>query len=286
MPEVVRTGNGGAKRKQLPQIPKDEMVEFIRYVQTLSYPGRRNPSAGGESGGNQYNVGYQSDVSAFAAKLAVKFLKPIQNEFNAEKVKGMLQNIDDFKNDVFIVSKDNEILDGHHRWAALKQWNPDHQVRVIRVDLPIKDLVRAANDFEGSHNRGITEVIRLRDLIAENTGYSINIEQATVENSNYRKVLHTTSQIQLVLMSISPGEEIGAETHPDTSQFIRVESGAGLAVIDETNYPLSDGVSIIIPPGANHNVINTGEEDLKLYSIYSPPEHPETRIQRVKPAQD
>lgn len=174
MATIIRTGKG-VQRKRLPQIPKDEIVDFIRYVQTLSYPERRNPvfvqnDVPGEeygSGGNQYNVGLTTDVAVAAAKVPIKFLKPIQNEINAEKVHGMLQNIESIKNDPFIVDKDNKILDGHHRLAALKQWNPDYIVKAIRVDIPIEDLIRAANDFEGSHNRGITEVIKLKDLIRE-----------------------------------------------------------------------------------------------------------------------
>jgi mannose-6-phosphate isomerase-like protein (cupin superfamily) len=123
----------------------------------------------------------------------------------------------------------------------------------------------------------------MKGLIAEVVdGFSVNIERATIANSNYRKVLHTTKQLQLVLMSIPPKEDIGEETHSRTTQFIRVESGTGKAIIDGKEYDLQDGMSIIIPAPASHNIINTGDEDLKLYTIYSPPEHPSGTIQKTK----
>lgn len=164
MPNIV--SGEGEKRNQLPQIPKKKIPEFIRYVQTLSYPENRNPSrAAVQSGGNQYNVGMTSDVAVSVNKLPVKYLKPIQGEFNADKVKQMMQNIDSFKNDVFITDEDDKIFDGHHRWAALKQTNPNQQVRAIRVGIPIGDLVQAAHDFGGSFSKGISEIIKLKDLI-------------------------------------------------------------------------------------------------------------------------
>jgi mannose-6-phosphate isomerase-like protein (cupin superfamily) len=110
-----------------------------------------------------------------------------------------------------------------------------------------------------------------------------NIEVLTVKNNYYRKVIATTDNMQLVLMSLKPGEEIGKEVHPHTSQFIRVEGGRCTAYIGRKRYIMKDGDAIIIPPGRNHNIINTGDEDLKLYSIYTPPEHPKGRKQRNKP---
>jgi len=103
-------------------------------------------------------------------------------------------------------------------------------------------------------------------------GYYVQLEDQTLHNTDYRRVLYTTSTQQLVLMNLKPGEEIGMETH-DLDQFIRFESGIGKVVIDEKEFEVSDGFAVIIPKGSRHNVINTGEEDLKLYSIYTPPEH-------------
>jgi len=107
-----------------------------------------------------------------------------------------------------------------------------------------------------------------------------NIEKLTINNNYYRKVLHTTPQMQLVLMSIPTNEEIGAETHSYTTQFIRVESGKGVAYINKKRYNLRDGDSIVIPAGSNHNIIST--DNLKLYTIYSPPEHKQGHKEYIK----
>lgn len=161
MPTIVQSGDG-PKRKQLPQIPGDRIAEFARYLQTLSYPERRDLAKNGM--GNQYNVGRVSDVAVTASKIAVKHLKPTQCEMNAEKVQSMMQNIDSFKDDIFFVDKDNKILDGHHRWAALKQDNPNTVVKVIRADIPIEDLIQAAREFSPDR-ADITEVIKLKDIL-------------------------------------------------------------------------------------------------------------------------
>lgn len=104
-------------------------------------------------------------------------------------------------------------------------------------------------------------------------GYFGNIEKLTVDNEKFREVLYTGEHLQLVLMTLQPGEEIGAEVHEGHDQFFRFESGTGKVVIDETEYEVADGDAVIVPSGANHNVINTGEEPLTLYTIYAPPEH-------------
>lgn len=113
-------------------------------------------------------------------------------------------------------------------------------------------------------------------------GFYINIEKDTRTNKNYRKVLYTTKEIQLVEMSLSSGEEIGAEVHPGTTQFIRIESGNGTAYVEDHKISLSDGVAIVVPAGKKHNVINSGKKDMKLYTIYSPPEHEPGLIQKQK----
>lgn len=105
-------------------------------------------------------------------------------------------------------------------------------------------------------------------------GYSVNIEKATEDNENFRQVLYTGKYSQLVLMSLKPGEEIGEEVHDNIDQFFRFEEGEGKVVIDEIEYEVEDGFAVMVPAGASHNVINTSsEKDLKLYTIYSPPEH-------------
>ncbi|AKM84744.1 TPA: cupin domain-containing protein [Patescibacteria group bacterium] len=113
-------------------------------------------------------------------------------------------------------------------------------------------------------------------------GYYDNIEQLTIQNTDFRRVLYTGHHTQLVLMSLKPGEEIGAEVHPDIDQFFRFEAGSGQLVIDGNIYEVKDGDAGIIPAGANHNVINTGAVDLKLYTLYSPPEHIDGTVRATK----
>ena len=106
------------------------------------------------------------------------------------------------------------------------------------------------------------------------------MKRETIANKDYRRVVATTSQIQLVLMNIPTGEEIGAESHPSTTQFFRVESGRGVAIVSGKRYNLRSGDALIVPAGKRHNIIST--DNLVLYTIYSPPEHPMNRVQRVK----
>lgn len=105
-------------------------------------------------------------------------------------------------------------------------------------------------------------------------GFHDDIEKDTLDNTHFRKVLFTAKNMQLVLMSVKPGEDLGMETHiPD--QFFRFESGTGKCIINGNEYDVKDGDSIIVPGGSEHNVINTGDELLQLYTIYSPPNHAE-----------
>jgi mannose-6-phosphate isomerase-like protein (cupin superfamily) len=113
--------------------------------------------------------------------------------------------------------------------------------------------------------------------------YKVNIESETLKNTHYRKVLFTTPEMQLVLMSLEPQENIPREKHEKTSQFIRVESGKGIIMVGNRRYRLRDGDSIIIPHQTWHLVKNTGKRALKLYTIYSPPEHPKKIIHRRQP---
>ena len=118
--------------------------------------------------------------------------------------------------------------------------------------------------------------------ITKTKGFFDNIEKSTLENDNFRKVLYTGKNTQLVLMSLKPKEDIGLETHKDTDQFFRIESGKGKAIIDDKEYVITDGSSVIIPAGAKHNIINSGDSDLKLYSLYSPPHHVDKTIHKTK----
>ena|SRR3989344_8456653 len=105
-------------------------------------------------------------------------------------------------------------------------------------------------------------------------GYFANIEQLVTENENFRQVVYTAKHSQLVLMSLKPKEEIGIEVHEENDQFFRFESGTGKVLIDGTEYSVGDGDVMVIPQGAEHNVINTsGTEFLKMYTIYSPAHH-------------
>jgi len=114
-------------------------------------------------------------------------------------------------------------------------------------------------------------------------GFSNNIEQETLENENFRKVLYTGKHSQLVLMSLRPKEEIGMEVHADNDQFFRFEKGQGKAIIDGNEYELKDGVAVVIPAGAQHNIINTSDtEELKLYTIYSPAHHRDGVVHATK----
>ena len=113
--------------------------------------------------------------------------------------------------------------------------------------------------------------------------FKTNIEKDSIENKNFRKVVYTGPHLQVVLMSLGAGEEIGEETHKDTDQFFRIESGNGKCIIDGNEYQIKDGDVIVVPAGAKHNVINNNsEEDLKLYTIYAPPHHKDGIVRATK----
>lgn len=114
-------------------------------------------------------------------------------------------------------------------------------------------------------------------------GFNANIEKDTLANNNFRKVLYTGKHSQLVLMSLKPQEEIGMEVHADNDQFFRFETGQGKCVIDGNEYDVGDGSAIVVPAGAQHNVINlSSSEDLKLYTIYSPAHHKDGVVRATK----
>jgi len=113
-------------------------------------------------------------------------------------------------------------------------------------------------------------------------GFITNIEQETKENTDYRRVLYTGSYSQLVVMCLRPGEEIGSEIHSGIDQFIRIEQGTAKVVLNNNEHTLKAEYAVIIPAGVEHNVINVGEDELKLYSIYSPAEHKDATIHVTK----
>jgi mannose-6-phosphate isomerase-like protein (cupin superfamily) len=114
-------------------------------------------------------------------------------------------------------------------------------------------------------------------------GFNTNIEKETLENNYFRKVLYSGKHSQLVLMSLKPGEEIGSEVHSENDQFFRFEQGEGKCLIDGNEYLVADGSAIIVPAGAEHNIINISETDeLKLYTIYSPAHHKDQIVRPTK----
>jgi len=114
-------------------------------------------------------------------------------------------------------------------------------------------------------------------------GYKQNIEDLTISNNNFREVVYTGENLQLVLMSLKPGEDIGSEVHEENDQFFRIDKGNGKAVINETEYDISDGDAVVVPKGSEHNIINTSEtEDLKFYTIYTPPHHKDAIVRATK----
>ena len=114
-------------------------------------------------------------------------------------------------------------------------------------------------------------------------GFKTDIEKDTLENRKFRKVLYTGIHSQLVLMSLRPKEEIGMETHPENDQFFRFEAGQGKVIIDGNEYGVGDGVAVVVPAGAKHNIINVSDsKELKLYTIYSPPQHKDGIVRETK----
>lgn len=114
-------------------------------------------------------------------------------------------------------------------------------------------------------------------------GYKENIEQLTIENTNFRKVLYTGAHMQLVLMTLQPGEDIGLEVHTENDQFFRFEKGEGKVIVGETEYVVGDGDTVVVPSGTQHNIINTSNsETLNLYTIYSPAHHKDQIVRTTK----
>ena len=117
-------------------------------------------------------------------------------------------------------------------------------------------------------------------------GYCDNIDKRTVENDDFRRVLYTGHNLQLVLMTLKPGEEIGEEVHEDRDQFFRFEAGSGAVYIDGVENKVEEDFAVIVPQGARHNVKNTGSEPLRMYTIYGPPEHVDGLVEATKAEAD
>ncbi len=117
-------------------------------------------------------------------------------------------------------------------------------------------------------------------------GYCDDIERQTLDNPDFRRVVYTGKNLQLVLMTLQPGDEIGEEVHEDRDQFFRIEEGSGVIDIDGVENRVEDDVAVIVPAGARHNVRNTGDAPLRLYTIYGPPEHKDGVVQPTKEEAD
>lgn len=113
-------------------------------------------------------------------------------------------------------------------------------------------------------------------------GFIADIEDRTEANHDFRRVIYTGPHMQLVLMSLQPGEQIGAEVHEDTDQFFRVEEGMGEVIIDGRTTKIESDTAVVVPAGARHNIRNTGREALKLYTLYAPPEHADGTVHRTR----
>jgi mannose-6-phosphate isomerase-like protein (cupin superfamily) len=135
----------------------------------------------------------------------------------------------------------------------------------------LKDFLDLLNEAENTEKK----------LDEKSTGFHTDIEKDTVDNKNYRKILFTGDYLQLGLMSIEPGKDVGLETHPDTDQFFRVDGGSGEATIGGKKYPLKDGDAIVIPAGSEHN-ITASDKGIKLYTVYAPPHHKDKVIHKTK----
>ncbi|KIN71919.1 cupin domain-containing protein [Sulfitobacter guttiformis] len=117
-------------------------------------------------------------------------------------------------------------------------------------------------------------------------GFVADIEELTEENTDFRRVLYSGSKLQLVLMSLEPGQEIGGEIHADTDQFFRIEDGEGRVVIDGKAHKIKSGSGIVVPAGSHHNLICTGHQPLKVYTIYGPSHHRDKLVQKTKTEAD
>lgn len=162
----------------------------------------------------------------------------------------------------------------------------DEQKKQIESDSKINEFILKLNNFilDMINKIGNCE-INENEKKPSNSEifYSDDLEQLTISNNDYRNVKYTGTNQQIVLMSINPGDDIKMEVHENHDQFIRIEQGEGLGIVNNKEYKLNDNSSIIVPAGSSHKIINTGNVPLKLYTIYSPPEHPDKLVQETNP---
>jgi len=170
-----------------------------------------------------------------------------ESEFTAKQKADIKKFIKEYKGDF----EDDDI----HKFAEKLGLNK-HEVEEY-IDSISRTHLREMNEAKGSNKRG----------------HHTNIEHDTLQNDKFRKVLYTGKGMQLVLMTLNPGEDIGMEMHPNVDQFFRFEAGNGKVKINDAEYDVTDGHSVIIPAGSQHNIINTGKSKLQLYTIYTPPNH-------------
>jgi len=166
--------------------------------------------------------------------------------------------------------------------AFLKE-NPnpsDAQVHTFAEENEV-DAHKLESTFYSLATKYVQSLSKDKKANSDAKGFSVDIEKDTLGNANFRKVLYTGKKMQLVLMSLKPDEDIGDEVHK-VDQFFRVEKGSGEAVINGNKHSLSNGVSLIVPAGSKHNLRNTGKGEMKLYSIYSPPQHKDGVIHKTK----
>jgi mannose-6-phosphate isomerase-like protein (cupin superfamily) len=169
-----------------------------------------------------------------------------------------------------------EVRPGINPGQKIKPADPAERLKERKKEMLQKQLQRL------QMARGIISKLVMSEKASNLKGFVTDIEKDTVKNSNFRKILYTGKNSQLVLMSLKPGEDIGEETHKDTDQFFRVDSGKGQVIINDKSHDIKDGFAIVIPQGAKHNVVNTGKEPLKIYSIYSPPHHQKDVVHKTK----
>jgi mannose-6-phosphate isomerase-like protein (cupin superfamily) len=183
-----------------------------------------------------------------------------------------------FKDDMENNSTSSEDLDKSSRSLNKELSDLGQQIKLSKS---ATELSVMSKELEG-HDVS-SHVLKMAEYLKGGAikGLVTDIEKDTMSNKNFRKVLYTGKNSQLVLMSLIPGQDIGEETH-DVDQFFRVDSGSGKAIIDGKESSIKDGSAIVIPACAKHNIINSGKEDLKLYSIYSPPHHADGTIHKTK----
>lgn len=152
---------------------------------------------------------------------------------------------------------------------------------------PMNNMNNSANHTSSPTNQPNTNSV-MHTIDFGPKPFAVNIDRITKQNNNYRRALWTGEHLQLTLMSINPGEDIGLEMHPDLDQFIRIEEGQGLVKMGDTQENLNFKANVgkdyafIIPAGTWHNLINTGRRPIKLYSIYAPPQHPHGTVQETR----